>query len=729
MGLIGQYDKAIGAKETHFKNGALVYISKDILLNKYSVLRDTIRKGLSRFSSGKSKGWEHILDKNGNVQINVNSIPKRTRTAYNIPTSEVLTELKALGKVALFDNSINDVDKEVLAIDFVNEMYKNELARPLLEAFNNGYSDYFKIVKNEIGHRPERIKSVCSTLAFFEKCIELMGTGKRAKKGTVKKIFEVYQELDTYNNITRYNHFTEFAKRLRQEPDLLIEFVLHANRHNTNNLKLTPYHKALVLFYVSLPNQLTYDTVKLLVNHHISEAHQQLKIISESTIKKMMRKNENKGLIASTRYGSKYFDSQFGSYQKRSVSPFPSTTWMMDGTPIQFYCYNEDRTKIIRLNLFVVIDVCTRKVVGYSISLSEDRYAVMNALQMACNICGHLPNEIVSDNFSAGTSQEMKAIESEFNKMGITWRRARVHNAKDKTYVERFFATFQSVVCRFYDHYLGEGITSKRLNGRPSKEFLNAVWKKQKHPSYNNMFGLVTEMIVRYNDLSIRGRKSPSQVFAELPKVNAVTLETYQIAVLFWKTREVKASRSKVIFEYKTRKYTYLIYDYDDRLKYGNVQVRVRYDEKELDSIYLYDVVTDDFICECKREKVVPVAKCEQSKDDEKEIIKRQAREKGFKNYIAKKRKQVMEDGLKSVGETLEGFEIVDPLNLQKGIQNKIESDQMRNYILDRESISKKDLDQYKRTPLKSDFLKDKEKAKKKALKAKKQRYNSIEAL
>jgi len=80
-----------------------------------------------------------------------------------------------------------------------------------------------------------------------------------------------------------------------------------------------------------------------------------------------------------------------------------------------------------RLYIFVVLDACTRRIIGFDITTTgEDRFMVMNALKMAIRYTGYIPYEIVSDNFSANKTEEIKNVQAELQKFGTKWRFAKL---------------------------------------------------------------------------------------------------------------------------------------------------------------------------------------------------------------------------------------------------------------------------------------------------------------
>jgi len=148
--------------------------------------------------------------------------------------------------------------------------------------------------------------------------------------------------------------------------------LLHSNLGNDNALKTGTFHKYRTEAYHSLPYKYSCGTVALLVNYECA-AHG-LPEVSESWVKQFLAQPNVKNRLAKSHHGLKYFTDRIQSYVERTTALHANDLWQADGSPLQFFCWNADRTKKIRLTLFVILDVYSRKIVGYD--LSPDRRPV-----------------------------------------------------------------------------------------------------------------------------------------------------------------------------------------------------------------------------------------------------------------------------------------------------------------------------------------------------------------
>ncbi len=666
----------------------LNYISVTELIDTYEVSQNTILKSIQRFrNNNKSKSWENIKHPNDGrmVLIKIDTIPERTRLKHKIPTAQEWEDIQKYREYQ------HNKDQE----DFNIACYKESL----IDAYNNNwlvfkqqYKAHFKTHKD----KENLSNAYAKEHAFWCQLVDLSGgIANRAKRNSLNVLYDIYRELRLEIPYKiRYTDYKSFAgkvnvirKSLFKNEDIKKQIV--SNQYFLiRNKKTTHFHKGMALYYLSHPKIYPYRVVTDLVNYHAKQEKKQL--ITESWVKKLMATDrEFKTIVEKGRYGKKYFSDNIASYIPRKISPFPANVWMIDGTPMQFYCWNKERKKLIRLYLFTVIDVCTRKIVGFDVGLSEDRFMVANALKMAVNRQGHLPSEIVSDNFSANKTEEIKDLKEQMLALGTLWRNAKVGNAQDKSYAERFYGAFQSISCALYDDYIGEGITSKRKNARPNKEYLAEIARKKGYAGYDEMQLRICKMIDHYNQKETSVRKAPNKLYKELPKPHAIELDLYKTALLFWKKTAYTVRRSMVIIQVNKLKYFYEIKDHKLKATLHESTLIVRYDESDLSQVTLFNKETNEPICECKQKIEVNIGNVDRTELDEIETLKQIAKKKSFSNFLDRKALEILSDAMDSVDKSVKDFEQVHPLKIAKEQMNSNEDESFMNYYSNIKNINK----------------------------------------
>jgi len=634
------------------------YIRVSHLFEYFRVPKNTVKSGMKSYNNGKSKAWESRKDFEDKrcKWIKIDTIPNGTIKKYGIYE---------------------------LNYDWDNDVYMIALNNAIESNYIKHLPVYKSILKDD-----KKAKLHAQYHALWQTIFNLTGEGTTTEKGTLIEVFECYLRLDFPIRLKTYQKFSKRNKKIRlllAKDENIHNVILHGLVGTKRNVKARAFYEGIGIYYLAHPNQYRYWLVADLINIHSYEYG--FKPISVSWVKNLMSNNWVKTLVKETRDGKKKYSDTVEPYLPRTVSPFPGTVWMIDGTPTQFWCIDENG-RTIRAYLFVVFDACTRKVVGFSVDKSENRFMIMDAIKMAAKLTGHLPHEIVSDNFSANQTDELQALQANMERLGVTWRKAKVGNAQDKGNVERFFNTFQSRVCSLYPDYLGEGITSRSINGRPDSNFIQKAIKFNGVSDYNQMRFRINEMLGIYNDMEIDKRLSPNEKYKTYDKPYVKELNPEDIAILFWKERTITIKRSIVKFEVNKVHYHYRIKNYDNRLALHGKKVRVRYDS-DLSSIMIFDLQTDELIEEIKQLTKANLGLADHTENDEQLIKESHGTKVGFRNYREKMRKEKMKKGMEAVGEPLENFHPLDTITVVKDKHNSEESRQFKELFL----VENQDLD------------------------------------
>lgn len=677
----------------------MYYIEQSILESFFKVPFQTLRTSTKRNRQGKTQSWSNKKDLKDKrkVLIDIDSIPEPTRKKYNIPTGKEYFEQQELERYT--------AEQEKIKRD--KELRTNAEKSALYNAYNNDYFPFVELYREFYGSNnniPAHLPILSAKEhAFWLKMIEVTGTKYATFSGGCKRGFKLFMDLKNElvftKQFTNENYFRILISQLRStllEEKSIIPIVANCRFNATKNLKTNDFHKGIVMAFLSHPNKYSYRVVTDLVNYHCLEENQTE--ITESWIKKLMvTDNHFRTIVMASRNGEKYTNENILAHAVRKETLFPANVWMLDGSPLQFYCWNESRTKLIRLNLFVIIDVCSRKIVGFDVSYSEDRFNIMNALKMAVMFEGHLPAEIVSDNFSASKTEEIKALKEQMAKLGTNWRHAKVGNPQDKSYVERFFGSFQSVECSLYDDYIGEGIMSKRDNRRTAEQLL-ATSKKDGFPTFNQMKDRVITMVLTYNQREKANRKAPKVVYNSLPKPNAKELDSVRTALLFWKRTKATVRKSMVKIVVDKTEHFYEIKKHKTSTELQGKQVYVRYDEIDLDRIMLFDIDNDIVICECKKALKIATCEVDRTQEDIDNMYKITAKKKSKIKYLADEKARI-EQGILEVTKK-EVFEGKHPMGLSKNQLTEADDQAQRDLLRSMLAVTKEDEKEFEDLPL-----------------------------
>lgn len=495
---------------------------------------------------------------------------------------------------------------------------------------------------------------------------------------TKKEIFEAYKNFEA-STITHYN---SFLRKLKEFSSLDSVSCTHGRIGQKYEYKMNPYVKYLVYDLLGRPNKYGYRQITEWVNKQI-EAHNAENKTAFKTISKSLvayTYTHDRTSIDYFRNGASQFKTDTRPYLPRITALNAGSLEQMDGTPVQFLCWNHpskwktDGKRLIRMNLFVLRDARSGKVTGFDLSESEDRFNVISAMQMRVKVHGHLPAELVHDNFSATKTDEFRALKGMLENKGVIVRAAKVGNAQDKGEIERFFGTFQSRFQRLIDGYLGEGIKSRRKNGRISEEFIKKHQKENGHYSYDEMQKIIVELIAIYNNSCISEKnngKTPNQIYAECEKPHVKPCDDLDTVQLFWLSKTLTVGRSMIVNEVRKLKYFYEIWDSEDKLKLNGKKVRVYYDEKDASEIHVF-TLEGEFVCTCKQKVGIHEAAVDREDGEELTIIKHESHNNVLPHYIEEKAAERIREAEQFTG--LTALESISPYTMEKQKINNAES-------------------------------------------------------
>jgi hypothetical protein len=546
---------------------------------------------------------------------------------------------------------------------------------------------YWLFPKPYFQNNPKKLALAAKRYALLKKCQELV----ESKDFTIKDIFEAYKGRESAS-IKNYKSFSHKLKEFSRND---IDSCTHSRIGTTVEYKVNPYVEYQIKGYLCHPNKYSYNLVKQWVNQAIREYNEKhgtnLSSISKGTVALYFKNNHNE--INYYREGKKDFDTATRSYLPRITALNAGSLLQMDGSPVQVFCWNhpskwqKDGKKQIRLNLFVLRDAYSGKITGHDISEHEDRYNIIEAIKMMAGNEGHLPAELVHDNFSASKTDEFKAIKSQLEVRGVKVRAAKVGNAQDKGEVERFFGTFQSRFQRLIDGYIGEGIRSKRINGRISEEYLNKCAKENGIYGYDEMMDLINKLVIIYNDSIINekyGDKTPNLLYKESEKPYIIPVNSLDFVRMFWLNKEVKVRKSMIINEVRKSKRFYEIWDNEQKLKLNGQKVRIYYEEDDASDIHVY-TLEGEFVCVCKRHAQIHEAFVDQQDGEGLQIIKHLAHRDSLYSVIENKAIECVKKAAQYAGED---YELVLPTTRTKLLLNEAENQVLINQFYDKTGIN-----------------------------------------
>lgn len=542
-----------------------VYVRISFLVN-YGLSEKSINNQLSRHRSGKTTHYDHFKDPYDKrvIWIKYSTIPVNSLKKYKLPIEERLK----------------------LTLDEEKNSRTTELIRhTMYHAYEKGYVSFTRNF-NGVFNEKDVIETYAKTNSLFA-CMQSL----KSQGFQVNSMFEIYSEFDDV--VFQYSSLKSFYNKLSHfEKEGFLVFVHKSYRKVKSKKKITDKHIAEIEKHYRKTALYSVRKITELVNQwSILNGYEELSI---SSVKRIVSDPFFQNRNRAYRNGPAWVKSNFEPYRLRLNPEFNGTLWQLDGSRLQIAFRNE-KGRVVFFQIFVVMDVHSRKIIGYSLAENENHSQVIDALKMAIENTGFLPTELLRDNGGAFTHKKYKVLEEYITSYGGTYiRKHKVRNPRDKAQVERFFSTFQSCILKGEPGYIGEGATTKRFEGKPSFEVLEEIMKGVDIPSVQEVEVLVDKYISAYNEFTMSQNEHCPRLKFEIAKIDslAINISEHDFALMFWESRMKLIKQSMILITEGSRRqntFQYIIQDEHLRLSLNGTEVKVCFNRFDRSYIKIYD--------------------------------------------------------------------------------------------------------------------------------------------
>ncbi len=344
----------------------------------------------------------------------------------------------------------------------------------------------------------------------------------------------------------------------------------------------------------------------------------------EKTLRIYLNKNGVKHLWYGHRYGDSASKEKFVYQHSTKLPSMRDSLWYSDGTKLNYF-YLDENGKVATCQVYEVIDAFSEVFLGFHVSKTEDYKAQFKAYKMAIQVSEHKPYQIGFD--GQGGHKKLKAGDF-LGKIARLSIKTAPYNGKSKT-IESAFGRFQARYLKQDWFFTGQNITTKKLESKAQREFINANIKE---------LPTLPQVIEIYKKRRAEWNQAPH------PKTGVPRLEMYRNSInpkttkigmwdmvdLFWITRTQTNTVTPygISFKEQGAEYNYMVYD-DNNLP--NVEwlrinvdkkVTIKFDPDDMSMVYLYekDALGLRFLTEAKTKVEIHRGKQEQE-DWEPEYI------------------------------------------------------------------------------------------------------------
>ncbi|WP_282093069.1 DDE-type integrase/transposase/recombinase [Epibacterium ulvae] len=236
----------------------------------------------------------------------------------------------------------------------------------------------------------------------------------------------------------------------------------------------------------------------------------------------------------------------------------PTIVYTADGKTFDAEIAHPLHGQPFRPEITTIIDVVTRKIVGWSIDLAENSRAVTDALRYACMMHG-VPAILYVDR---GPGYKNEAVRGLCARLGITVTHSRPYNSQARGQIERVNGSVWNKAAKEFATYIGADMdreAAHRIHKRTRKD-LKQFGTSDVLPTFNEFIAIVEAQVEAYNNavhsnLRVRDLQSgrmrngtPNEAWAEFAErgFDHFPVEAHEVDDLFRPHVKRRSTRGEV---------------------------------------------------------------------------------------------------------------------------------------------------------------------------------------
>jgi len=252
------------------------------------------------------------------------------------------------------------------------------------------------------------------------------------------------------------------------------------------------------------------------------------------------------------------------AYVTRSTGDLlPTCVYTSDGKTFDAEIAHPHHGRPFRPEVTSVVDVATRKCVGFSVGLAENAEGVISALRHSCEVHG-IPAIFYVDRGSGFKNKRLDAdLTGLMGRIGITKYHSLPQNSQARGIIERFHGSVWNPLSRMYDTYVGVEMDrqARQKSFKVTRKEIREIGASQSLPSFDDFLKHCQMAVDAYNDKShssLPNRMSPNDYWQHHVDngFEPVLVTGRESADLFRPYVKRKTLRSEV--EYRTNKYFHM---------------------------------------------------------------------------------------------------------------------------------------------------------------------------
>lgn len=426
--------------------------------------------------------------------------------------------------------------------------------------------------------------------------------GRMFGKRKTKIWANVSDAVNKLNSEKWAHNLPSAAKRLQEKYENYLKvgypLFIHKGEGNQNTAKIRGSVADFILAHYALPIKLTVPMV--LEKYNSVKEDNGWADLSESGIYNWLYEPEQERVWTLGRHGKQAYSNKFQHTLTRDKSNwFPNVYWAIDGTKLDWIHFDDSTSNKMgaKLRINVMFDVYSEKIIGWSLSETEDHADHFRAIKSAVKQSGCKPYLLTYDSQSGHKMTRMQELYS--NIVAADGGTHHIHRVGQKNNpAEQLFNRFQQQVVTKFWFSDGQGIKVRRDDHKPNTDFI----EENKHllKSKSDLISAWEYAVQQWNEKEHpHFSESRNQVYAhDMPMREDLSVN--DIMQYMWieeSNNPITYKKEGLTMWMSNTQYQYEVYDADGsidlefRRKNVGKKFVVRYDPDAMDVyVQLYEV-------------------------------------------------------------------------------------------------------------------------------------------
>jgi len=382
------------------------------------------------------------------------------------------------------------------------------------------------------------------------------------------------------------------------------KIFIHASEGHDNSTKLKGDVADFILAKYQLPNKPT--VIDVLRDYELArEEKPNWPSLTEQGIGRWLNEPAQERIWVLSRDGKDAWRRKFANSIERSKENwFPNVYWAVDGTKLDLVYYDPNATNKMaaKQKIDVVFDIYSEKIIGYSLSETENHFDHIAAINMAMQEAQVRPYLLTYDSQSGHKMARMQELYNNVIAKDKPRGTHYPHKVGQKSSpVEQFFFRLQTQVISKFWFSDKQSVKARLSRNQMNAEFINA--NKENLPTKNEI-PKIWEYIVKTWNSGEHPRfagQTRNQVYNhEMPMKEELSLLDIVSTVWVAETKERTYYRDGIKLKIGDKEYKFQVYDHntDIDLEFRRVNIGkkfiIRYSPEYLnDYIQLYQLNHD----------------------------------------------------------------------------------------------------------------------------------------